>query len=132
MSNKTTKYLDDAFLDDAGVITKEVIESFKSYCGLFALIFSIYNTRMSEEKKDTLLKAIVTSTLEFMEKKYQINLNLYLTQAATTAEKGRLFEVFSAIPTTMEENYKRGLEDARELIHMEIDGIVRIIHDFLK
>lgn len=132
MSNNTTKYLDDAFLDAAGVITKEVIESFKNYCGLFSLIFSIYNTRMPEDKKDKLLKAIVNSTLEFMEKRYQINLDLYLAQAATTAENGRLFEALLAVPVNMRENYERGLLDAKELIHMEIDGIIKVIHDFLK
>ena len=69
MTHWSTKYLDQAVLDEAGIITKEVIESFKSYCGLFSLVFSIYNTNMPDAKKDKLLKAIVTSTLEFMEKR---------------------------------------------------------------
>lgn len=131
MTNESTKYLDNAVLDNAGKITKEVVESFKSYCGLFSLVFSIYNTKMPDDKKDKLLKAIVNSTLEFMEKRYQVNLNLYLAQATSEVEKGRFFEVFSAIPARMQEDYERGLEDARELILMEIDGIVRIIHEFL-
>lgn len=131
MSSGSTKYLDDALLDEAGVITKEVLESFKSYCGLFALIFSIYNTNMPDSKKDTLLKAIVNSTLEFMEKRYQVNLSFYLAQASKDVEKGKLFETFSAVPARMQEEYERGLEDARELISMEIEGMVRIIHDFL-
>lgn len=127
----TTSYLDNVLLDDAGKITKEVLDAFKSYCGLFALVFSIYNTDMSDDKKDKLLKAIVTSTLEFMEKRYQINLNLYLAQAADEAESGKLFEAFSTVPATMEENYRRGLDDARELISMEVEGIVRVIHEYL-
>ena len=45
MNNNSTKYLDDAVLDAAGIITKEVIDSFKSYCGLFSLVYCIYNTK---------------------------------------------------------------------------------------
>lgn len=131
MSNDTTKFLDKALLDGAGMITKEVIESFKLYGGLFALIFSIYNTNIPDSKKDTLLKAIVNSTLEFMEKRYQVNLSFYLAQASKDVEKGKLFETLSAVPARMQEEYERGLEDARELIAMEIDGIVRVIRDFL-
>jgi hypothetical protein len=131
MGNNTTEFLDSALLDDAGMITKEVLESFKAYCGLFSLVFGIYNTDMPDDKKNTLLKAIVNSTLEFMEKRYRINLDLYLAQAAKDAEKGALFETFSVIPARMQEDYERGIEDARELISIEIDGIVRIIHDFV-
>lgn len=132
MTHWSTKYLDQAVLDEAGIITKEVIESFKSYCGLFSLVFSIYNTNMPDAKKDKLLKAIVNSTLEFMEKRYQININFYLAQAADNVEKGKLFETLSAIPARMQDDCDRGLEDARELISMEIEGIVKIINDFFK
>jgi len=125
MTNSSTKYLDEHLIDGVGHVTKDTIDIFKSNCGLFGLVFSVYsNKELSVSKKECLINALLSSTFELMELKYKLNLEMYEKYALENIEDGKKFELLSVIPAQIKEDYEAGLKEAKELIVKEIEGIV--------
>lgn len=124
----STKYLDEFLLDDKGQITKDVMDTIKDYCGLFAFVLSICNdTGLSDQAKAALIKNIIESSLKFMDKRYMANLDLYKKRVTENLKVGRLFEALSEIPAKMQEDYEMGIEEARHFIYTEIRDILKIL-----
>lgn len=129
----STKYLNDTFLDGKGLVIKDVLDVFKTNCGLFALLFSIYSNKdISNSKKEHLVKAMLKSTMEFMEYKYQVNLDLYERYALDNLEKGKKFEALAEVPAKLVEDYELGLKEANEILMLEIDNIIKSIESLFK
>jgi len=124
----STKYLDEFLLDDRGKITKDVMDTIKDYCGLFAFVMSICNDQiLSDQAKADLIRNIVESSLKFMSKRYLTNLNLYNKQVTDNLKTGKLFEALSEIPAKMQEDYEMGIEEARHFIYTEVRDILKIL-----
>ncbi len=124
----STKYLDEFLLDDKGQITKDVMDTIKDYCGLFAFVLSICNdVALSDQAKVALIKNIIESSLKFMDKRYTANLNLYKKQVTENLKAGKLFEALSEIPAKMQEDYEMGIEEARHFIYTEVRDILKIL-----
>jgi len=126
--SSSTKYLDDFLLDGKGQITKDVMDTIKDYCGLFAFIMTICNdTELSEQAKVALIRNIIESSLKFMDRRYAANLNLYKKQVTENLKSGKLFEALSEIPAKMQEDYEMGIEGARNFIYTEVRDILKIL-----
>jgi len=124
----STKYLDELLLDNKGQVTKDVMDTVKGYCGLFAFILSICNNdALSDKGKAALVGNIIEASLKFMAKRYTANLNLYKKQVTNNLKSGKLFEALSEIPAKMQEDYEMGIEDARHFIYVEVRDILRIL-----
>ena len=133
MTFSSTKYLDDHLIDGPGHVVKDTMEIFKSNCGIFGLIFSVYSNReLSTDKKERLINALLSSTFELMELKYKFNLELYEQQALANMEDGNKFELLSEIPAQIVEDYEAGLKEAKTLLVKEIDGIINSISGLFK
>lgn len=128
MTNSSTKYLDDHLIDGPGHVVKDTMEIFKTNCGLFALVFSVYSNKdLSVSKKERIVNALLDSTFDLMQLKYKFNLELYEKYALENLGDGDKFELLSKIPAQLEEDYETGLKEARVLLVQEIDNIIESI-----
>lgn len=133
MANSSTKYLDDYLIDGQGEVVKDTIDVFKSNCGFFSLVFSVYSNKdLSVSKKERLINALLSSTFELMELKYKLNLEMYEKYALEhidDIDDGNKFELLSMIPAQLKEDYEAGLKEARELLVKEIESIADSISE---
>jgi len=124
----STKYLDEFMLDDKGQVTKDVMDTIKDYCGLFAFVMTICgHDEFSNHEKKALINNIIESSLKFMGRRYQANLSLYKKQVTANLQAGKLFETLSEIPAKMQEDYEIGIEDARHFLFAEVQDILKIL-----
>lgn len=125
----STEYLDQVLLDDVGLITRDVMDTVKGYCGIFAFVLSICNNDdMTDAKKSKMISNIITSSLSFMQRRYEANLDLYRRQVSENLEHGQLFKSLSEIPAKMQEDYELGIKEAEKFLLTEIRDILKIIN----
>ena len=126
--NSSTKYLDNLLLDDRGKVTKEVMDTIKGYCGLFGFVLSVCNnTHLDDSEKAKLILNILESSLIFMTKRYEINLELYNKHVTDNLQTGKLFESLSVLPAQMREDFELGLNEAHEFLLTEVRDILKIL-----
>jgi hypothetical protein len=125
----STKYLDALILDQQGMVTKDVMDSLKGYCGLFSFIHVICRDNMLDNKaKIKLIDNVINSSLSFLRRKYEADIDLYNKQVTENLKTGKLFESLSVMPAKMREDFELGLEDARNFMYIEIKDILKILN----
>lgn len=128
MNKSSTEFLDKLMLDGTGLVTKEVMNDVKGYCGLFGFVLSVCNTpKISDAEKARLINNVIDSAMKFMIKKYEANLALYNRQAVQNLESGKLFKTLSEMPAKMREDYEAGIAEARKFLKIEIRDILEIM-----
>lgn len=126
--NSSTKYLDKLMLDEKGLVTKEVMNDVKGYCGLFAFTLSICNTpNITDDEKVRLINNVLDSAMVFMARKYEANLTLYNRQASENLESGKLFKSLAELPAKMREDFEMGIEEAKRFLRVEVRDILSIL-----
>lgn len=129
IENSSTKYLDEILLDDKGLVSRDVMDSVKGYCGLFGFVLSICNNpALSDDQKSRLILNILDASMKFMTRRYEFNLELYRKHVSENLQKGQLFKTLSEIPAKMQEDYEMGLEEARQYLLIEIRDILKILN----
>lgn len=128
----STEYLDKVIMNDKGMIVKDVMDSIKLYCGLFGFISSVCNADLSKEVKERLITNIIESSLAFMTKKYEANLQMYTSQISKSVEKGNKFNALSIKPAKMREDFEMGLEEAKKYLYIETRDILKILNSDLE
>ncbi len=125
----STQYLDDLLLDQRALVTREVMDSIKGYCGLFSFVHAICrDDLMSDDDKVSLIDNIIVSSLTILRKKYEANIELYKKQVSENPKAGKLFESLSVLPAKMTEDFELGLEDAYDFLYIEIRDMLKIIN----
>lgn len=132
MSESSTKYLDQMILDSRGLITREAMNEIKNYCGLFAFVLSICSMEITDEGKVRLINSIIDSSIKFMYKKHEANLDIYNRQVSENLEAGKLFESLSSLPAKMREDFEIGIATAKTFLRAEITDILSILNIDLK
>lgn len=125
----STQYLDDLLLDQRALVTREVMDSIKGYCGLFSFVHSICRDDLiNDDDKVALIDNIIISSLTVLRKKYEANIELYKKQVSENPKTGKLFESLSVLPAQMTEDFELGLEDAYDFLYIEIRDMLKIIN----
>jgi len=125
----STKYLDALILDRQGEVTKDTMDSLKGYCGLFAFVHAICrDDTLNYKAKVKLINNVIDASLNFLRKKYEVDIELYNKQVTENLKTGKLFESLSVLPAKMREDFELGLEDARDFMYIEIKDILRILN----
>jgi IMP cyclohydrolase len=127
MSKSSTKHLDDAYLDDRAAVIRDTIKEIKSYCGLFAFVASICMYYEDDEVKKGRIDFILKASMEFMKKKYEANINVYLNNVSKKDNTGMVFSRFIKEPYNMRNTFEFGLVDAEEILRNEINDILLIL-----
>lgn len=127
-NKSSTEHLDNLVLDDRSLVVRDSLDSIKGYCGLFAFVLSICNnTNLDDIEKVQLIHNIVDASISFMERKYEVNLEIYNRNVMDNLEEGKLFESLSELPAKIREDFEIGLQDTREYLFMEIRDILTIL-----
>ena len=132
MSDSSTKYLDQLILDSKGLVVRETMNEIKCYCGLFAFVLSVCSMDITDDSKAKLINNILDSSMKFMYRKYEANLDIYTKHASENLESGKLFESLSLLPAKMREDFEMGLAEAKHFLKTEILDILTILQIDLK
>lgn len=132
MSKSSTKYLDMLLLDDRGQVTKEAMDTVKTYCGLFGFVLGVCNnSSLDNTEKSKLITNILDSAIMFMTRRYEVNLDLYNKQVTDNLQSGKLFESLSVLPAKMREDFEIGLNEAHNFLLAEVRDILKILDEDL-
>jgi hypothetical protein len=127
MSKSSTKHLDAAYLDDKAAVIRDTIKEIKSYCGLFAFVASICMYFEDDDVKKGRINFILKASMEFMKKKYEANINVYLSNISNIDNTGMVYNRFIKEPDKMRNDFEYGLVDAEEILRNEINDILLIL-----
>lgn len=127
MSKSSTKHLDAAYLDDKAAVVMDTIKEIKSYCGLFAFVASICMYFEDDDVKKGRIRFILKASLEFMKKKYEANINVYLSNISKHDNTGMVYSRFMKEPVKMRNDFESGLIEAEKMLRSEINDILLIL-----
>ena len=129
VNKSSTEYLDSLLLEGEGLVVRDVMDAFKGYCGLFSFVLSISQMdNLSNSKKITLIKEILDSSMLFMVRKYKANLEVYNRIIEDRPEPGKRFNDSVVVPLKLQEDYELGIEEAKQLLYIEIEDILKILN----
>jgi len=129
MNNSSTTYLDDLFLDQQGLVTREVMDSIKEYCGLFSFVHGVCRDDLiTEANKVKLINSVIDAALTIQYKKHKANVELYKQQVSENIKTGKLFQSLAVLPAKMTEDFEIGLDNAKEYLYEEIRDILKILN----
>ncbi len=128
-NNSSTEYLDDVLLDSKGLVVRDVMEAFKGYCGLFSFVLSISQMdNLSGKDKLRLIKKLLDTSMLFMVRKYKANLDIYNQRIQEKPKPGKRFNDSVIVPLKLQEDYELGIEEAKQLLYVEIEDIFKILN----
>jgi len=127
MSKSSTKHLDAAYIDDRAAVVMDTIKEIKNYCGLFAFVASVCMYFEDDDIKKGRIKFILKASLEFMKKKYEANINVYLSNVSKKDNTGMVYNRFMKEPVKMRDDFESGLIEAEKMLKSEINDILLIL-----